>query len=616
MKVINTDLLYLDLLQDLGLAHGDDLTVYPWDNLSIVNRKVLASTFFKKFEDGIDASGPNRAALDKFLSVNLRCGAWQREPQTFEDVVLMQYLSGYLQKFFIYDNGDCILGDHVDILSNGDVGPGTSIGPDLEDFYTKLFDSDLSTTRSGLYDLYVDYISRYPLWRDADESRKSALGSAAIVAGSRFGFVPKNTQVSRTICVEPVLNMFYQLGIGELIAKRLKGFFQVDLSKQPDVNRTLAYEGSVHGELVTIDLSSASDSLSLRMLESFLPRRVNDWLLKVRSPVTEVPNYGTLELNMVSTMGNGFTFALQTALFCCVVAACFDAHGSERWDSPYDPDNVFGRRLPNWAVFGDDIIVPTVIHRKVLRLLTLLGFEVNSDKTFVEGPFRESCGLDFFKGVNVRGVYLTTLRTRQDRYSSVNRLNRWTDRTGISLPRTVTNLLKGQPKQAVPTWENDDAGVHVPSWAHKVLGIKYRTDRNGTRVYHACQSNQKKYSILASHICTPGDCPSRRYNASGLELSLLAGRLVCAVRRFDRDPDWFNKPVPVLAYSLVRPDQVRYTTKLRKAPDWDRPGPLWTRYRDPGRGAVLSWTTQGPFKGPVGGDGAKAPLLINLISAW
>jgi len=95
-------------------------------------------------------------------------------------------------------------------------------------------------------------------------------------------------------------------------------------------------------------------------------------------------------LEKFSSMGNGFTFELETLIFLCLVAA------------------VAGRNSIGKSVFafGDDLILPTEFSRDVISLLAFCGFTVNLEKSCVGGPFRESCGGDFFKGEAVRPFFL------------------------------------------------------------------------------------------------------------------------------------------------------------------------------------------------------------------
>jgi hypothetical protein len=88
-------------------------------------------------------------------------------------------------------------------------------------------------------------------------------------------------------------------------------------------------------------------------------------------------------------MGNGFCFPLETLIFASLCAVSYDEL----------------RLKPDFKVYGDDIIVRKSCAARVLELLTICGFKANTDKTFLEGPFRESCGADF-EGEDVRPLTL------------------------------------------------------------------------------------------------------------------------------------------------------------------------------------------------------------------
>jgi hypothetical protein len=89
-------------------------------------------------------------------------------------------------------------------------------------------------------------------------------------------------------------------------------------------------------------------------------------------------------------MGNGFCFPLETLIFASL---CETAYQESSLPSDY-------------SVYGDDIIVRKSVANRVVELLKLCGFTVNRDKTFLSGPFRESCGADWFKGEDVRPINL------------------------------------------------------------------------------------------------------------------------------------------------------------------------------------------------------------------
>jgi hypothetical protein len=270
-----------------------------------------------------------------------------------------------------------------------------------------------------------------------------------------------------------------------------------------------------------------------------------EYLLKLRSPSTSLPNGSIVDLNMVSTMGNGFTFPLMTSLLSCAVSAVYKYLGI--------PIKYRERRwyLRNFAVFGDDIIVDKRVSRHVIHLLTLMGFVVNSEKTYVEGPFRESCGVDVFLGTDVRPVYIKQLRTLQDAFVAINSLNYWTCKSGIPL-RNLVQLIRSRFHQvdefAVPPDEGLDAGLHLPECFALTGRNTKRVKRGGYR-YTMFRPAFAGYEILADDFAIAKAQCELPFNPRGLEIAFIAG----AVRGYRVS---------------VRQTRTRYITKRRYSPNW------------------------------------------------
>jgi hypothetical protein len=207
-----------------------------------------------------------------------------------------------------------------------------------------------------------------------------------VIEGNRFTTVPKNAKTDRGICVEPTLNMYVQLGIGALIRRKLR-HFGIDLSDQTK-NREMA-KRAFADNLSTIDLSAASDSLAWSLVNRFFPERWTSLLDLPRSPFTKLPCGNYVELEKYSSMGNGYTFELETLVFYAVCMTFV----------PFS-------EMIDVSVYGDDIIVPYKYSAAVIDALEFLGFGVNTSKSFLAGNFFESCGTDWFKGHNVRPFYL------------------------------------------------------------------------------------------------------------------------------------------------------------------------------------------------------------------
>ena len=134
-----------------------------------------------------------------------------------------------------------------------------------------------------------------------------------IAPGNRITTVPKNAKTDRVIAIEPVLNMFLQKGIGGVIRSELRRV-GINLNDQAP-NQRLAKEGSITGQWATIDLSAASDSIAYELVRCLLP---SDWFAALelcRSSVGILPSGEKIFYQKFSSMGNGYTFELESLIF-------------------------------------------------------------------------------------------------------------------------------------------------------------------------------------------------------------------------------------------------------------------------------------------------------------
>lgn len=171
--------------------------------------------------------------------------------------------------------------------------------------------------------------------------------------------------------------------------------------------------GSLDGSLATLDLSSASDSVSCKLVEYLLPPDWWYYLSSLRASYGILPNGDRRKYSKFSSMGNGFTFALESLIFAALTrAACFRSAGSVAMNAV--------------LTYGDDIICPSRCSQEVINLLDWCGFEVNVRKSFISGPFRESCGTDWYQGVNVRPFYVRKPVERLgELYLLLNQVSEW-----------------------------------------------------------------------------------------------------------------------------------------------------------------------------------------------
>lgn len=212
------------------------------------------------------------------------------------------------------------------------------------------------------------------------------VGCFVIVDGNTFFTVPKSAKTDRGCSKEPRINLFLQKGIGKVIRRKLKRA-GCNLNDQ-SVNQTMASRAQRDG-LATIDLSMASDTISWSLVWSLLPPRWFELLDLARSRKTLLPDGTWKETAKFSSMGNGFTFELESLLFLSIARSIV-------------PRKEWG----DVSVYGDDIICPQRYAASIVDTLELLGLKVNRSKSFLAGTFFESCGADFHSGVNVRPFYL------------------------------------------------------------------------------------------------------------------------------------------------------------------------------------------------------------------
>lgn len=468
----------LQNLLDEDLA-GDDSFPATYQRENLLKKYVRSSA---------DA---DRSAITLFKSMNERARTLQ-----FADTPLTEELIDFMKSraydiFMSKDNHIQLQRNTLDLrdcIDQGKAGPGSSAKVRHSDFYRKMFDGPMTVTSIDLYMLYKYTISNR--WREAENIRSQRF-KVDVVEGSSLSCVPKTKDISRTICSEPSLNMFFQLGAGRIIERLLQKFYHIDLSLQPDINRSLAKLGSIDGSYATIDLKSASDSISLNLVRAFLPPEVLESLMRIRSTKTRIEGE-YIDLHIMSSMGNGFCFPLQTMIFAMICEFAY-------------------RKLSIKAkphVFGDDIICVSEAYDLICQLLECLGFIVNDTKSFSTGPFRESCGNDYYSGVNVRSVYIRSIRNDAEVYSAFNRLHRWSVLHSKPLLRTLSFLLGLATRRLyIPYHESDAAGFKVPAY---FAGAN--VTRNGSRRYSCLESISKRLLIK-----------SNAYNYQGALISFLGG---------------------------------------------------------------------------------------------
>lgn len=511
----------------------------------------LRNSFLKKFEPPGENKAANQAALDLFLSNNEIAKSWSPDETSYyyeialrmKEILRSVIFSGPLQA------PEISLSKAINSVLPG---PGSSIGTKHTDFYQKLFCSELSIYSSELYKYYREQVPS--IWKSAEITRSLQYGSPVQVHASRLTFAKKSAVISRVINTEASLEMMFQKGISTCIEGLLRKFFNINLSIQPTINRLLAKLGSIDGSNATIDLKSSSDLVRYQFVKWLFPPQAFSTLDSVRSKVIELPEEyggGEVQINMMSTMGNGYTFSLQTLIFATLLQAVYESEGL--------PTNI--HEYPHYSVFGDDIICTKHAYNKVIGMLKFCGLVVNEDKSFNTGAFRESCGQDFFKGRDIRGIYLRKLDKDAHVYSLFNRLTRWSIKHGIDTTE-VLRCLYGLPKRnlKVPFDVGDEGGFKVPlclTDARKVGAAKYK---------HLVVSKRTvRFPSADPH--RNGDGVGRPQNPDGFCIAALGGYVDGGEFSFVAVEKRQPKPPSVVVRNSV--ENPRYSLKRGTTSSWD-----------------------------------------------
>lgn len=305
--------------------------------------------------------------------------------------------------------------------------------------------------------------------------------------------VPKNAKTHRVIAKEPRANGFLQKGAGKYLRRRLRRV-GIDLDNQVP-NQEGAYRAYTDG-LATLDLKAASDSMPIELVYELLPLDWAEALNSMRCHKAKMPSGETITLQKFSSMGNGFTFELESLVFWAIASSVKELCGSKE-------DRVL--------VYGDDIIVPSAIAEELVLQLAFVGFSVNKEKSFISGNFYESCGKHYFKGEDVTPIYQKeTLDEEIEILRCANRLIRYAGRagSGFRFRKELSGAWHAVYRMAGPT---------------RVFQIPYGTEGDDGWVlpggYFASRPQDENLGVR----CTVMVFPPRRFPA--MESALLAWTL-------------------------------------------------------------------------------------------
>lgn len=296
--------------------------------------------------------------------------------------------------------------------------------------------------------------ANYMAWLDSP-LYKSPEVESNIELPAKLGAVAKTIKTPRLIASEPTSSQWCQQAIRDFLYTRVAssdvGHF-VDFRRQ-ELNGRLALEASYVGSHATIDLSSASDRVSCWHVERLFRRSPDllEAMWATRSQWIEQRisrNSPELyKLRKFSTMGNATTFPVQSLFFLAIALGTLLYVRNQKVSCRL----IRSLGKAEVRVFGDDIIVPEDCAGAMVEALQAFNLKVNVDKTFLNGKFRESCGVDAYGGQDVTTVSVLDLPLRAKPGSIVSSVDVHNNFVTTGWYETAAYIRKTVGRQGIQT---------------------------------------------------------------------------------------------------------------------------------------------------------------------
>lgn len=365
---------------------NEDVSVADWlthaslDWESHEKAEILQFLRFPKRFTFLDADLFERQSIQKFLNVNNRCKQLQR-------VELPVWLCDRLREVI----SDIMRGFRVD-YADGRFSSGTCCDS-AKSLRSKIraFSHEQPYIWDVMYPLSNTCKTQHTFGEDSGWFRSAAgpfptthyLGEALAV--------PKNYKTHRIIVRESAYRGFQLQAVRAAIERCIEnnGYDgDIDIHDQT-TNQELGRWGVKMGNFATVDMTSASDSVRYDLAMTVFPPCVTREIRKWDSTGFMAAGRPHVK-HMWSTSGAATTFVVESVLFYAVMRVATDLYCN------FAGIDDARRELYYGAAYGDDVIVHADVFETFCDLLSMLGFIVNTDKSFCVESYRETCGGEWF----------------------------------------------------------------------------------------------------------------------------------------------------------------------------------------------------------------------------
>lgn len=367
--------------------------------------------------------------------------------------------------------------------------------------------------RASLYEKYSNlrydrrleyYLKDFPDWKNP--LLRSVRAEEFPFRVAQLALVPKSITANRTICCENVTLQYFQKGIASQLqsfchtsyispAKALglrdeHGYLR-DISalnshvnfQNQDINREWARLGSKDNSYATIDLSNASDSVSLRLAKRmFKGTKLLRYIITTRSDEFMLPDGTCHVFQKLYPSGAALCFPIELIIFLAVCELAVRRSTVPRTQDEY-------------RAFGDDIIIRPRFVGQLIDILAECGFTTNTSKSFIFGPFRESCGGEYYRGWDVSPLRISRkfrsidefscLESFDNRRKLANELAKreyQTARTFVirDILSLSEKLMKNKRRKLYPLFTDTDKYLYSPTPTNFKLENYYNDDLHCT----------------------------------------------------------------------------------------------------------------------------------------
>jgi hypothetical protein len=270
--------------------------------------------------------------------------------------------------------------------------------------------------------------------------------------------VPKDSRGPRLISCEPLEYQWIQQGLGRGVQSLLETHKltagHVNFTDQ-SVNRELALRSSIDQQWVTLDMKEASDRVSVQLVKKLFRDTpvLLDALMATRSTATKLPDGSEVQLNKFAPMGSSLCFPIESFVFYALAVGSLMEH-------MHYSRREARRRV---YVYGDDLIVRRKDYPILLQTFPSYGLLFNDGKCCTAGFFRESCGCDAYKGIDVTPIKLRSVWNHR-RGIDISVLSSYVALSNAAYKRHYSRLasrsemLVQQRTGPLPVFNNEDHG--------------------------------------------------------------------------------------------------------------------------------------------------------------